>query len=193
MPCPTLSILALESSKLVKIKIGNLLKLLGVALLSRISFLLMISYCLLMLLRLVVGLAILDDFYSCSGQKINLSKSKVLFSPNVKPDVASRLCRILGVSSTQDIGKYLGFPLRSNGRNSRDFNFIVEKVQAKLTSWKSKLLSPAGRVVLIQSSFPHYLLTTCKILLFLVEFVMILIDLIGTFFGARLVRVRKCT
>ena len=104
-------------------------------------------------------IAVLDDFCSCSGQKINLSKSKVLFSPNVKPDVASRLCRILGVSSTQDIGKYLGFPLRSNGRNSRDFNFIVEKVQSKLTSWKSKLLSPAGRVVLIQSvtsSLPAY-------------------------------------
>uniref|UniRef100_A0A2N9GX50 CCHC-type domain-containing protein n=1 Tax=Fagus sylvatica TaxID=28930 RepID=A0A2N9GX50_FAGSY len=96
---------------------------------------------------------------SCSGQKINLSKSKVLFSPNVQPDVVSRLCRILGVSSTQDIGRYLGFPLRSNGRNTTDFNFIVEKVQAKLTSWKSKLLSPAGRVVLIQSvtsSLPAY-------------------------------------
>jgi hypothetical protein len=65
----------------------------------------------------------------------------------------------LGVSSTQDIGRYLGFPLQSNGRNSRDFNFIVEKVQAKLTSWKLKLLSPAGRVILIQfvtSSLPAY-------------------------------------
>jgi hypothetical protein len=100
-----------------------------------------------------------NDFCSYSGQKVNLSKSKVLFSPNVAPDVASRLCGILGVSSTQDIGRYFVFPLRSNGRNSRDFNFIVEKVEAKLTSWKSKLLSPAGRVVLIQSvtsSLPAY-------------------------------------
>jgi hypothetical protein len=104
-------------------------------------------------------LTVLEDFCSHSGQKVNLSKSKVLFSPNVAPDVAARLSGILGVSSTQDIGKYLSFPLRSNGRNSRDFNFIVEKVQAKLTSWKSKLLSPAGRVVLIQSvtsSLPAY-------------------------------------
>jgi hypothetical protein len=104
-------------------------------------------------------LIVLEDFCSHSGQKVNLSKSKVLFSPNVAPDVAARLSGILGVSSTQDIGKYLGFPLRSNGRNSRDFNFIVEKVQAKLTSWKSKLLSLAGRVVLIQSvtsSLPAY-------------------------------------
>uniref|UniRef100_A0A2N9HM73 RNase H type-1 domain-containing protein n=1 Tax=Fagus sylvatica TaxID=28930 RepID=A0A2N9HM73_FAGSY len=91
--------------------------------------------------------------------KLTFPSPRVLFSPNVQPDVVSRLCRILGVSSTQDIGRYLGFPLRSNGRNTTDFNFIVEKVQAKLTSWKSKLLSPAGRVVLIQSvtsSLPAY-------------------------------------
>ena len=45
----------------------------------------------------------------------------------------------------------MGFPLRSNGRSTRDFDFVVEKVQAKLSSWKGKLLSPAGRVVLVQS------------------------------------------
>jgi ribonuclease HI len=70
-----------------------------------------------------------------------------------------QLCDILGVASTPDLGKYLGFPLRLNGRNARDFRFIVDKVQSKLSSWKSKLLSPAGRVVLIQavtSSIPAY-------------------------------------
>uniref|UniRef100_A0A2N9IZP5 C2H2-type domain-containing protein n=1 Tax=Fagus sylvatica TaxID=28930 RepID=A0A2N9IZP5_FAGSY len=40
---------------------------------------------------------------------------------------------------------------RSNGRSTRDFDFVVEKVQAKLSSWKAKLLSPAGRVILVQS------------------------------------------
>ncbi len=94
---------------------------------------------------------VLEDFYHLSGQKVNLSKSKVFFSLNVNPSFRQHLCDILGVSSTPNIGKYLGFPLRPNGRSSRDFDFIVEKVQAKLSSWKAKLLSPAGRVVLIQS------------------------------------------
>jgi hypothetical protein len=69
------------------------------------------------------------------------------------------LCEILGVAGTNDLGKYLGFPLKSNARNSGDFNFVVEKVQVKLSSWKSMLLSSAGRVVLIQSvtsSIPAY-------------------------------------
>jgi hypothetical protein len=102
---------------------------------------------------------VLDDFCHLSGQKVNLSKSKVFFSLNVNPNLRQHLCGILGVSSTPNIGKYLGFPLRPNGRSSRDFDFIVEKVQAKLSSWKAKLLSPAGRVVLIQavtSSIPAY-------------------------------------
>uniref|UniRef100_A0A2N9HXU9 CCHC-type domain-containing protein n=1 Tax=Fagus sylvatica TaxID=28930 RepID=A0A2N9HXU9_FAGSY len=80
-----------------------------------------------------------------------LPKSKVFFSPNVNPNLRQHLCSILGVSSTPNLGKYLGFPLRSNGRSTRDFDFVVEKVQAKLSSWKAKLLSPAGRVILVQS------------------------------------------
>ena len=94
---------------------------------------------------------VLDDFCYQSGQKVSLSKSKVFFSPNVNPNLRHQMCSILGVSSTPTLGKYLGFPLRSNGRSTRDFDFVVEKVQAKLSSWKGKLLSPAGRVVLVQS------------------------------------------
>uniref|UniRef100_A0A2N9ESQ0 Reverse transcriptase domain-containing protein n=2 Tax=Fagus sylvatica TaxID=28930 RepID=A0A2N9ESQ0_FAGSY len=63
------------------------------------------------------------------------------------------------VKSTQNLGKYLGFPLRPNGSSTRDFDFVVEKVQAKLSSWKAKLLSPAGKVILVQfvtSAIPAY-------------------------------------
>jgi hypothetical protein len=94
---------------------------------------------------------ILEDFCLQSGQKVSLPKSKVFFSPNVNPNLRHHLCGILGVSSTPNLGKYLGFPLRSNGRSSRDFDFVVEKVQAKLSNWKAKLLSPASRVILVQS------------------------------------------
>jgi hypothetical protein len=98
-------------------------------------------------------LTIARILYFClqSGQKVNLSKSKVFFSPNVNPNLRHHLCDILGVTSTPNLGKYLGFPLRTNGRSSRDFDFVVEKVQAKLPSWKAKLLSPTGRVILVQS------------------------------------------
>jgi hypothetical protein len=102
---------------------------------------------------------VLDNFCALSGQKISLPKSKIFFSPNTKSDLRLKVTSILGISETCDLGKYLGFPLKLSGRNFRDFNFIVEKVQAKLASWKAKLLSLAGRVVLIQSvtsAIPSY-------------------------------------
>ena len=76
---------------------------------------------------------------------------RFFFSPNVNPILRQHLYGILGVSSNPSIGKNLGFPLRPNGCSTRDFDFIVERVQAKLFSWKAKLFSPAGRMVLIQS------------------------------------------
>ena len=94
---------------------------------------------------------ILEDFCLQSGQKVNLSKSKVFFSPSVNPILRHHLCDILGVPNTPNLGNYLGFPLSPTGRSTRDFDFVVKKVQAKLSSWKAKLLSPTGRVILVQS------------------------------------------
>jgi hypothetical protein len=83
------STLALESLKLVRIKIGNLLKLLEVALPSLISFLLMISYCLLMVLRLVVGLSLLSLMIYV------LALGRKLISPNPRSFSLPMLNRML--------------------------------------------------------------------------------------------------
>ena len=55
---------------------------------------------------------ILEDFCYHSSQKVNLSKSKAFFFPNVNPNLRHHLCGIFGVSSTSDLGKYLGSPSR---------------------------------------------------------------------------------
>uniref|UniRef100_A0A2N9IUL5 RNase H type-1 domain-containing protein n=1 Tax=Fagus sylvatica TaxID=28930 RepID=A0A2N9IUL5_FAGSY len=78
-----------------------------------------------------------ETFCSHSGQKVNLSKSKVLFSPNVAPDVVARLIWDLGGSLV----------LRILGPRP---SLLVGSLSS---------LSPAGRVVLIQSvtsSLPAY-------------------------------------
>ena len=52
--------------------------------------------------------------------------------------------------------------LRHRGANSRQYNFVVDKVMHKLSGWKSKFLSFAGRAVLIKfvmSAIPN---TLCK-------------------------------
>ena len=45
----------------------------------------------------------------------------------------------------------LGFPLNHRGTARNRYNFIVERVISKLSGWKAKFLSFAGRTVLIKS------------------------------------------
>ena len=103
----------------------------------------------------------LDTFCELSRQKVSLAKSKDYFSPNIRQEERDEMCVVLGMSSTPNLGKYLGFPLKHPGSLSHDFDFVLERVQTKLQGWKASLLSMAGRVVLTQSvtsAVPSYLM-----------------------------------
>lgn len=56
---------------------------------------------------------ILEEFCSCSGQKENFSKSKVLFSNNIAKDHVVNLSNVLGFEQTRDLGISLGTPMLS--------------------------------------------------------------------------------
>ena len=103
----------------------------------------------------------IEEFCSLSGQRVNFSKSKVFFSPNVDHEQRDFLSNILGFRSTSNLGSYLGFPLRNAGSSNQDLNFVLSRVEQKLVGWKSNLLSFAGWQVLIQasiSSIPSYIM-----------------------------------
>ena len=93
----------------------------------------------------------LDTFCSNTGQTISEAKSRVFFSPNVDRDSKESLCDVLGFTSTTNLGKYLGIPIKHPG-SPLDVNFILDRVKQKLAGWKSNLLSLAGRIVFIQAS-----------------------------------------
>ena len=64
-----------------------------------------------------------------------------------------------GIGETHNLEKYPRFPIIHKGRRRNEFQFVVERVQAKLAGWKSKSLSLAGRLVLIKavvSLIPEY-------------------------------------
>ena len=94
---------------------------------------------------------VLDNFCNLAGQKVNLGKSKILFSPNVPRRRKRFICRKLGMTSTNNLGRYLGFPLLTQGRAGDAYYFIVERVQNKLAGWRTTLLSRAGKLVLVRS------------------------------------------
>ena len=95
---------------------------------------------------------VLDNFWNLAGQMVSKNKSRILFSSNVARRRRRRLCNKMGVSETSDLGRYLGFPLLHQGKNGDAFNFVAEKIQAKLAGWKLSLLSRAGRLVLIKTT-----------------------------------------
>lgn len=68
----------------------------------------------------------LDEFCMVSSQKINPTKSKVYFSPNIERDQKAEFYEILGFHSTPKLGAYLGFPLRHAESLNQDLNFVLD-------------------------------------------------------------------
>ena len=59
------------------------------------------------------------------------------------------------------VGSWILFSPLEVGSNGHDFDFIVDRVQKKLTGWKTNLLSMAGRLVLatsVTSAIPSYVI-----------------------------------
>ena len=94
---------------------------------------------------------VLELFCTESGQKISTCKSRVYFSQNVDDDLKGRICGNLNIQATNNLGKYLGFPLKHKNVERNQYNFIVERVINRLAGWKSKFLSFASRTVLVKS------------------------------------------
>lgn len=101
----------------------------------------------------------LNVFCSCSGEKVNFDKSRMFCSKGVGHFRADELSRVMGVSLTSNLGKYLGVDLHHDRVGKSTFKAVVQKVKKRLSSWKAESLSLAGRVTLTQSvssSIPVY-------------------------------------
>lgn len=104
---------------------------------------------------------ILDLFCRCSSQKISEAKTRIFFSKNVDSCVKNTICQASGFQMTNDLGKYLGVPILHEKINRRSFQFILDKVDSRLSNWKVKTLSFAGRLTLTYSviqAMPSYIM-----------------------------------
>ncbi|WOL02704.1 hypothetical protein Cni_G11423 [Canna indica] len=90
-------------------------------------------------------------FEITSGLKINLAKTEVV-SLRGDRGAADQAAQLIGCHSSVLPLSYLGLPLRAGRPIRADWLRMIGKLDARLSSWQGKLLSRAGRLVLINST-----------------------------------------
>jgi len=96
-------------------------------------------------------LNIIDVYERGSGQRINVNKTAVFFSRNTSVDIRRQIIHLSGLVEANRYDSYLGLPTLVGRKRTVAFQSIKDKVIRKLNNWKSKLLSLAGKEILIKA------------------------------------------
>ncbi|XP_057789599.1 uncharacterized mitochondrial protein AtMg00310-like [Salvia miltiorrhiza] len=105
---------------------------------------------------------IICDYEGVSGQLVNLEKSSISFSSGVVEARQIELSCSLGVTWSRARSSYLGIPSTVGRSKSEIFQMLIDRTRKKAKDWKRRLLSRAGKMVLIQSvlqSIPTYIMS----------------------------------
>jgi hypothetical protein len=93
---------------------------------------------------------LLDQFATATGLVINFDKSTMV-AMHVEPELVAEMqaalgCRVEGFPQT-----YLGLPLTCDRLKLTHFAPLIDKIDRYLSGWRSLLLSPGGRIVLLNA------------------------------------------
>ncbi|KAJ0535047.1 putative RNA-directed DNA polymerase [Helianthus annuus] len=97
-------------------------------------------------------------FYLCSGLKVNLGKCS-LFGVGVKEEDTEAMAKCLGCKAGTTPFSFLGIQIGANMKRVKNWKVIVDKFNSKLSAWKARSLSMAGRIVLAKAvlgALPNY-------------------------------------
>ena len=100
-------------------------------------------------LDVIQGILVLYE--NASGQKLNREKTTLFFSKATSEKRKLEIIEKLGVSEVKEDERYLGLPAVVGRNKKASLNYIKERVWNKLQGWKEKLISQAGREVLLKA------------------------------------------
>jgi hypothetical protein len=108
---------------------------------------------------------VLCAFEKLSGLKINFHKSELFGFGESKEGIVEYV-DLFGCKEGDLPFRYLGIPMSHRNLSNKDWSIVEERFQNKLSSWKGKLFSSGGRLVLINSvlsSLPMFMMSFFRI------------------------------
>ena len=109
---------------------------------------------------------VLHTYEKESGQKLNRDKTSLFFSKNTSGEIQSFVKETFEAQIVQQHERYMGLqPMVGKGKK-KAFNRIKDQVGRKIAGWKGKLLSNAGREILIKAvaqATPTYTMNCFKL------------------------------
>ena len=111
-------------------------------------------------------LHVLATYERASRRQINRTKTTLFFSKSTPGDMQNLIKDMLGVTVIQHYEKYLSLPSLVGRNKKESFTHIKQQIWKKLQGWEAKLLSQAGREVLIKAvaqALPTYTMSCFKL------------------------------
>ena len=109
---------------------------------------------------------VLQVYAKGSGQLINLDKSSILFSKNVRLNLKHEICQVMGNMQSVTQGKYLGLPMVVSRSKQQIFGFVKSNIQQRMSKWKNRFLSTAGKEIMLKSvalAMPTYTMSCFRL------------------------------
>ncbi|XP_060968467.1 uncharacterized protein LOC115719361 [Cannabis sativa] len=103
--------------------------------------------------------ALLQKFEVALGQKVNVNKSSIFYSTNTQAAMKQQINTLLQMRQADENSLYLGLPSTLGRNKSTVFGYLKDRVRKKLQGWDAKILSHAGKEVLIKivaQSLPNF-------------------------------------
>nr|XP_023887252.1 uncharacterized protein LOC111999356 [Quercus suber] len=93
---------------------------------------------------------LLQVYEASSGQQLNRNKTSLFFSPNTEVGIREDVKNMFGADVIKPHESYLGLPSLVGRSKFNSFAQLKQRVANKVSGWKEKLLTNAGKEILIK-------------------------------------------
>ena len=93
---------------------------------------------------------VLETYEQASGQELNREKTTLFFNSNTPQDIQDHIKDFFGAEVIHKHETYLGIPSLVGKSKCNTFRPLKERLDNKLSRWKEKMLSHAGKEIFIK-------------------------------------------